>query len=65
MVWITNTTKCAAFDWITELCRGWQGRKLVVNEPKSTEAYSAAQLRLIGVVGIYEIAPGRRVETVS
>lgn len=65
MRWITNTGKDgAASARIADLLRGWQGRQLVQGEPQATPAYSAAQLMQSGVVGIYEIAPGRPAEPV-
>lgn len=66
MRWITNVGKGnTASACIAELLRGWHGRQLVQGEPQATPAYSAAQLRQAGVVGIYEVAPGRPAEPVQ
>lgn len=58
MRFLTNLHKDKADRVIDQLCMGWNGRVLVIDEPRASETIAVEDMKSWGMIGIYEIKPG-------
>jgi hypothetical protein len=58
MRFLTNVHKNQLDDVMHELMVGWNGRLLTTGVPQHTPAATAEYLKSVGVIGLYEVAPG-------